>query len=74
MYKLLQDNNILNVNAPVISGEAFLFDPQLSVQPQNVTVIYATSQGGRVTIPAAGILTETGFFILNESAQNLSTE
>jgi hypothetical protein len=48
LVKLCKDNGILGVNTPVVSGQAFLYDPTITadqsvaIQNQQQKIIYAT--------------------------------
>lgn len=80
LYKLLQDNNVLNADEIVKSGDAFIWDDSL-VQNQQINAAYAASGiyystdiGASQAAAGFGILTETGLFIVGESGNTLIQE
>jgi len=71
-YRLLQDNNILNADAYINTGQAFSWDDSLQNSVQS-GITYATDLGEIQRIMPVGILTESGLFILSETDSNILT-
>jgi hypothetical protein len=77
LYKLLQDNQVLNTDEVVKSGDVFIWDDSL-VQNQQLNaayaasgINYATEIGASQATSGFGIITETGLFILDETGKSL---
>ena len=79
-YKLLQDSNVLNADAAVVSGQKFLWDDTL-VQNQQVNnafaasgIYYSTDIGQPALTILDAILTEDGFNIIQETGETIIEE
>jgi hypothetical protein len=76
-YKLLQDNNVLNADEFVQGAQIFIWDDSLvQNQQQNAAYVasgiyFATEIGASDNTITEGLMTEDGFFILNESNQTI---